>query len=351
MKRSFILNSKLDNQPICTVVILAFNSEQFIADCLASIESQVTDYKIRVLVHDDCSTDGTLRVVNSFAKRSKFEYKVIRASENQFTQGFNFFYRLLADCESKYIAILDSDDVWTVPDKLETQIRLLEEHPNLAISSHSFTTFSDSFEIESITWPNTEFRKPVMNYEDLAKENFIGALTVVFRRTCLPDGLVGFNRLGTGDYPLWGVISGRGDIGFIDRVMAKYRVHSNQYFNTKSIEDKQFVNLESKIFVASNSEGHVKRAWINAVKEDIVRQYLQLNSPDHAQLIDHSEVCASGIHSSKVSQLEQQIIHLIERAQYSETRLESIHASWSWRLTRPLRLIIMFIQSLFRFFR
>lgn len=272
--RFILKQDKID----CTVVVLAYNAENYIAECLSSIEKQETNYKINVLVHDDCSTDKTVQVVNRFAGKSKFSYRVITESKNQFkTRGFDFAYRLYEGCESKYIALLNADDVWTAPDKLETQIVLLEENPEVAITSHCFSTFSDSTTHKSITWPNPEFREPISTYADLSKENFIGTLTVVFRRSFLPTGLVGFHRLGMGDYPLWGLLASRGTIRFIDRDMAGYRIHSNQYYYSKPNLEKYRLLLECKMFIANHTEGLERQTWIKSIENDIVQNYLNAN--------------------------------------------------------------------------
>jgi len=325
----------------CTVVVLAYNAENFIADCLLSIESQVTNFNIKVLIHDDCSTDETVRVIDHIASSSKFNYQVITENENQFKlRGFDFFYSLLESCDSKYIAILDADDVWTASDKLETQIKLLEENPEVAISSHVFSTFSALSSHKSVTWPNPEFRKPFSTYADLAKENFIGTLTVVFRRSCLPIGLVGLNQLGTGDYPLWGLISSRGGIGFIDRDMAKYRIHSSQYFNSKSNIEKWHHVLDSKIFVANHTEGQIRRTWINAIENDVVQNYLNTKLSEDEQPLTTSGEFNDVLESTKVSEYENQISALGQVVNDQNSQIIAFQASWSWKVTKPLRRVL-----------
>ena len=344
--RAKISNQKHENYD-CTVVVLAYNAELYIADCLASIESQSTSYKIKILVHDDCSTDETVSIIDKFARSSKFDFEVVRETRNQFQiNRFDFFYKLLERCESKYIALLDADDIWTAPDKLETQIGMMEENPEIAITSHPFSTFSDASSAESITWPNPEFRKTRSTYVDLARENFIGTLTVVFRRSCLPVGLIGFNTLGTGDYPLWGLISSRGTIGFIDRVMAKYRVHDSQYYNSKSISEKQYLVLEAKIFVASNTEGEIRRSWINAIQDDVAQSFLNQKVAEDNQLPIDFEETHSNIDSSKLCQLQEQISNLTRIIHVKEMQLDDFRASWSWRITKPLRRVIDISQVL-----
>jgi len=235
---------------------------------------------------------------------------------------------------------LNADDVWTAPDKLEKQIRMLEEDPTIAITSHVFSTFSDLPSHKAVTWPNPEFRKPIATYADLAKENFIGTLTVVFRRSCLPIGLVGLNQLGIGDYPLWGLLSSRGAIGFIDRDMAQYRIHSSQYFNSKSNIEKWHHTLDSKIFVANHTEGPIRRTWINAIENDVVQNYLNTKLSEDEQPPTISGEFNDVLESTKVSEYENQISALRQAVNDQNSQIIAFQASWSWKITKPLRQVL-----------
>jgi hypothetical protein len=60
----------------------------------------------------------------------------------------------------------------------------------------------------------------------------------MFRRDCLPPLDEEFEHLKLGDWPLFVLLGQRGWIGYIDRMMARYRVHVNNSWNNRSAEYK-----------------------------------------------------------------------------------------------------------------
>ena len=96
--------------PLVSVVIPMYNSAQFISQTLESLLYQtMTDFE--VVIVDDCSTDNSVEVVESFADRLK-NLHVIKLPKNSGTSGTvrNFGMQL---AHGKYIAFLDSDDLYT----------------------------------------------------------------------------------------------------------------------------------------------------------------------------------------------------------------------------------------------
>lgn len=322
----------------CTVVVLAYNLEDYILDCLNSIEAQETTHNLKVLVHDDCSTDRTLAVIREFASRSKLDFNIVVPDENRYTKGMGFFYDLLLSTETKYVAILDGDDVWSDKSKLQIQIDQLETNPNLAISTHVFSIVTNDLQTELGTWPNNEFRIPIGRSSDLARENYIGALTVVFRRSLLPEAISGYDALGTNDYPIWGLLSSFGDIGFVDRKMAKYRQHQSQMYANRTDESRGRIALECKIFVASNMlRGEVRDMWIDSIQADILG-----NKPT---LIEQLSIENFSI-KQELEALKHRIEILDHELHNRSHVIETIYDSFSWRITLPIRRIAKLLKNL-----
>jgi glycosyltransferase involved in cell wall biosynthesis len=95
------------NQPLVSVIIPAYNAENFIAKTLESVLSQ-TYQNIEVLVVDDGSTDTTAEIVKSFVQKDS------RVSLLQQSNAGVAAARNLAIEKSKgeYIAPIDADDIW-----------------------------------------------------------------------------------------------------------------------------------------------------------------------------------------------------------------------------------------------
>lgn len=110
----------MDQNPLISVVIPAFNRENTITYCLNSVLAQTYD-NIEVIVVDDCSTDDTVAVVKGY---SDPRIRCIVLEKNSGAQAAR--NRGIKEAKGDWIAFQDSDDEW-LPDKLERQIRVLSK--------------------------------------------------------------------------------------------------------------------------------------------------------------------------------------------------------------------------------
>ena len=70
-----------------SVICLTYNHEKHIARTLDGFVNQKTDFAFEVLVHDDCSTDGTADIVRDYAEKYPDIIKPILQAENQYSKG------------------------------------------------------------------------------------------------------------------------------------------------------------------------------------------------------------------------------------------------------------------------
>jgi glycosyltransferase involved in cell wall biosynthesis len=111
---------------LISVVIPVYNGEKTIRQTLESVLNQTfTDFE--VIVINDGSQDATLEIVANIAdpRLKVFSYPNAgqAASRN----------RGLSQARGEFIAFLDADDLWT-SDKLEAQLRVLQENPQAAVA-------------------------------------------------------------------------------------------------------------------------------------------------------------------------------------------------------------------------
>lgn len=110
-------------EKLVSVIMPVYNCEAFIGGAIQSVVSQ-TYKNIELIIVDDCSTDRTSDVIAQFQKTNTYikYYK----SEINFgaAQSRNYAIKMAS---GKYLAFLDSDDIW-VSNKLERQIQFMEEN-------------------------------------------------------------------------------------------------------------------------------------------------------------------------------------------------------------------------------
>ena len=123
---------------VVTVCILSFNHEKWLRECLENICTQKTDHEFSVLIHEDCSTDGSRAIVEEYEKKYPDKIKVIYQPENQYSKGINVVQRyVIPAIETEYFAICEGDDYWCDPCKLQKQIDYLEGHKECNLCFHN----------------------------------------------------------------------------------------------------------------------------------------------------------------------------------------------------------------------
>ena len=125
--RSDSVTSMERHIPKVIVIIPSYNREKYIRTTIDSTLSQ-TYGNIEVVVVDDGSTDRSREILESYGKRIRLLEHEERANRGQ-SAAINLAMRSTG---GEYVAILDSDDIWTV-DKIEKQVDYLERHPDIGI--------------------------------------------------------------------------------------------------------------------------------------------------------------------------------------------------------------------------
>lgn len=116
-----------------SIALATFNGGRFLREQLVSLAGQ-TLAPLEVVVGDDGSSDGTMGLLEDFAREAPFE---VRIHQNDTNLGFGEnFLRLASMCRGSWIAFCDQDDVW-LPGKLERCSEIAASHPDAALISHS----------------------------------------------------------------------------------------------------------------------------------------------------------------------------------------------------------------------
>lgn len=198
---------------LVSIVMPSYNTEQYIEASIRSVQAQTYE-NWELIIVDDCSTDETDAVVASIADVR------LRYFKNETNNGAALSRnRALREAKGKWIAFLDSDDLWH-PEKLEKQIRFMMENGY----HFSYTNYS---EIDGASQPNGRM---VTGPKRITKEgmyNFCwpGCLTVMYDAEAV--GLIQIADIKkNNDYALWLKVCHKADCYLLDEVLAQYRRRS-----------------------------------------------------------------------------------------------------------------------------
>ncbi|MBE9068560.1 glycosyltransferase family 2 protein [Leptolyngbya cf. ectocarpi LEGE 11479] len=121
----------MQQKPLVSCITIFLNAEKFIEEAIASIFAQTyTDWEF-ILV-DDGSTDRSTAIAVKYADTYP-NHVICLEHNNHQNKGMSASRNLgIKAANGKYICFLDADDVW-LPQKLEQQVALLEDRPDVAM--------------------------------------------------------------------------------------------------------------------------------------------------------------------------------------------------------------------------
>ncbi|CAN5207162.1 hypothetical protein BH11PLA2_BH11PLA2_44380 [soil metagenome] len=225
-------------QPLVSVAMIAYNHRPFIAQALASVLAQRCDFAFEIVISDDRSPDGTASVIDDFQRQHP---DIIRRLDPPKNVGMHVnFNRVWQACTGKYIAILEGDDFWNEPTKLQQQAAFLEAHPEVTVSGHSVWWCDEQGTVNG-RFPEEAAAIPIVcdGSRLFHQGNYLQTCGVMVRRGVVPVVPEWIAKLGYVDYPLLLLHGFRGSVGFEDRPDATYRRHVNSIWTPKTALFKQ----------------------------------------------------------------------------------------------------------------
>ena len=151
-----------------SVVIPLYNAEKYIGECLNSLLKQ-TFQDFEVVVVDDCSTDSSCEIVESYAPKFNGRLNLYRSKENSGSGGVPRNKGILFS-RGEYIQFLDADDMLTKT-ALEEMYSLAKEiNANVVYCEKHYQTEADGMNMEiSILQPKPRVNKPTLETTDFAE--------------------------------------------------------------------------------------------------------------------------------------------------------------------------------------
>ncbi len=214
--------------PSVSVIIPTYNRRAYVQEAIESVLAQTyTDYEIIVI--DDGSTDGTAEALREqYGDRIRYEWQ-----ENQGVSAARNHGIELA-C-GKYIAFLDSDDLWC-PEKLEKQIAYLERHPSTGMVFSEAWVIDSKGTLVSTSKLNEAISAESLSLESLCYENHINVPSSVVVDKGIIETAGGFDHsMSQGeDYDLFLRARVHTSVGIVREPLTAYRVHSEGASNPSS---------------------------------------------------------------------------------------------------------------------
>ncbi len=250
--------------PKLSVCVPSYNTAKYIAEALESVLVQsFTDYEL--LVIDDCSTDGTLDIVASYAARDP--RIVVRSNERNLGMVENW-NMCLHHARGEYVRYLFGDDLLSSKEALAKMVAVLDHDQRVSLVASSRNTIdAASRTTGTVSW----FREGpavagtgIINRCLVEQKNLIGEPSVVmFRREQAGRGFdPRFRQLV--DLEMWFHLLEKGRFAYMEEPLTSFRVHHEQQTtrNVQFVFDDRFLLYEEYLHKPYVTLGAVDRHYL-----------------------------------------------------------------------------------------
>ncbi|MCK4882472.1 MAG: glycosyltransferase [Candidatus Omnitrophica bacterium] len=208
-------------KPKVSVKVVTYNHEAYIAKAIESVLMQKVNFDYEIVIGEDCSTDNTRQIVVDYQRRYPQKIRLLLHEKNMGSRYNN--REVHKACRGEYVAILDGDDYWTSPDKLQKQVDFLDSHPGYSACFHNAQRIYENGR-ENCLYVRKKIKTP-FTLEDLLEGYPFPTCSSVYRNTRSGEFPPEFDKIPFGDWPLHVLNAESGDLYYIDEVMSVYRVH------------------------------------------------------------------------------------------------------------------------------
>ena len=221
---------------LVSIIMPSYNSAKFIKETVDSVISQSYE-NWELIIVDDCSTDDSLSIIESF---DDARIKVIKNDVNSGAAVSR--NNAIEAAEGRFIAFLDSDDLWD-KDKLAKHLAFMTDS-NISFSFTHYSVLNSDNEVI------TEFspKKDEYDYTTILKHCYIGCSTVIYDRERIGKFYMPTDAVKREDFACWLQIlkTGENAVCFHD-CLTTYRVHSNSVSSNKLKIVKHHWNVYRKV--------------------------------------------------------------------------------------------------------
>lgn len=219
-------------QPLVSIIVITYNSAKYVLETLESAKDQ-SYQNIELIITDDCSTDQTVEICNSWIKENSQRFINVKLIITDKNTGISAnCNRGLFSANGEWLKLIAGDDV-LMKNCINDNILFVENNSPINI------VFSKVNEIGEIK--NHYFNENMNNmkhclgknarsqYNDLIRHNFLLAPTSFINKNFLIE-FGGYNEMyrNMEDYPLWVKLSQKGiKLYYFDKTTVLYRSHEN----------------------------------------------------------------------------------------------------------------------------
>ena len=271
----------MGNKPLISVIIPTYNREKLLPETINSVLNQ-TYKNWELIIVDDRSTDNTEDLVQRYMKRNK-RIKYFLNTHKKGPGGAR--NQGLKKAKGKYIAFLDSDDIWKQNHLKENVGFFGNSKVDFIFSAYDEKNISNNKSLSELLHrrekrmglPYEKLRSNFMIYKrsilkEIVECNFIPTQTVVIRKNKLN---IKFDEdLFNGqDWDFWiRFIKNNPNIGYINKINCTLRVHEDN-ISRSSENNKKKLKIINNLIKGSKKRLKIVPQYKPIIKKELAKDY------------------------------------------------------------------------------
>lgn len=271
---------------IVSVCVQTYNHKKYISKCLEGILKQQTTFPFEIILGEDESSDGTREICKVYAEKYPDKIKLfLRSREDVIyvnkkpTGRYNLLQNLKAST-GKYIALLDGDDYWTDPFKLQKQVDFLEANPEYSLVCGGFIskneeTGEEKVELKEVEASSDHTEKGFdITLERLLKQWLTKTLTLMYRKSALD--LKDFQKYKYAkDFHLNYELLRKGKGYYMKEIFGVYNIHDGGIFSKLNQEMRHSIHFQvyGEVHRKNPTDELIKKKYYNVLKTIIKNEY------------------------------------------------------------------------------
>lgn len=263
-------------KPSLSILLITYNHGRFIAQALEGILTQETEFDYEINVVDDCSSDDTQAIVLEYQARypgrintyfNKTNIGTLDPPQQKVT------YAGFKTLKGDYIAILEGDDYWSSPHKIQKQIAFLEANPLYVGTCHNTLKIYDDGKTAPhrfLYWAGTKADHTVDDATEM--RTFFHTSSIIFRNLNMDGPPKFFASKWACDISFSMAHLQHGKMRYFDEDMSVYRAHAGGAYSTLPALTGRIFNIEGLL----RYNGWLSYRYMKAFMFSINRLTLQM---------------------------------------------------------------------------
>jgi glycosyltransferase involved in cell wall biosynthesis len=268
------------NEPLLSICLITYNHQKYIRDAIEGVLAQKANFSWKLIIADDCSTDGTRGILVEYKKQYPELIDLILQEKN--VGPAKNWMGLISYPKSKYIAYFEGDDYWTDPLKIQKQVDLLESNQDVSMCFHNALIKYDDDPTRDRLFCQNFKNLQLFTIKDVIATNwFCPSASILFRNDKFPEFPEWTPSIYNGDLLMHLLLSSNGNIVYLDETMCVYRQDVAGSLTARKRKLTTYNNHIIDLLVRFNKFSGYK------YKDDINRRIVQLRIKNLKTIVLH----------------------------------------------------------------